>query len=272
MNLNTDKKPVTLLFNPFFYFAGSKALCLGLAAILLAGLLGALGNTHFDGVLDTHTGAHAPLWFFLVEGIVDWLCMAVVLLALGKVASKTSFRALDVLGTQALARWPTILVGLLMLPGAVRRFGAQLVQLLGSSGARPAFNVADAAVFCLVVMATIPLVCWMVYLMYKSYSVSCNVKGGKAIGTFIAGLIAAEVLSKLCIVLLLAPALTHSASVAPAPSAPQATESSNAQTNTPPGGLTDAGVQFVDLLAKEDFGAAVALLDFHGSIHKGRVC
>jgi hypothetical protein len=106
MNLNTDKKPVTLLFNPFFYFAGSKALCLGLAAILLAGLLGALGNTHFDGVLDTHTGAHAPLWFFLVEGIVDWLCMAVVLLAFGKVASKTSFRALDVLGTQALARWP----------------------------------------------------------------------------------------------------------------------------------------------------------------------
>ena len=40
------------------------------------------------------------------------------------------------------------------------------------------------------------LLCWEVALMYKSYSVSCNVKGGKAIGTFIAGLLLAEILSK----------------------------------------------------------------------------
>ena len=83
MNLTTEKKPLTLLFNPFFYVAGGKALGIGLAAILLAGLVGALGNTHFDGVLDTHTGAHAPLWFFLAEGIIDWLCLGAVLLVFG---------------------------------------------------------------------------------------------------------------------------------------------------------------------------------------------
>jgi hypothetical protein len=43
------------------------------------------------------------------------------------------------------------------------------------------------------------LICWVVALMYKSYSVSCNVKGGLAIGTFIAGLILAETLSKIAI-------------------------------------------------------------------------
>jgi hypothetical protein len=46
----------------------------------------------------------------------------------------------------------------------------------------------------------IPFLCWMVALMYKSFSVSCNVKGGKAIGTFVAGLIIAEILSKLALV------------------------------------------------------------------------
>ena len=29
MNLTTEKKPLTLLFNPFFYVAGGKALWMG---------------------------------------------------------------------------------------------------------------------------------------------------------------------------------------------------------------------------------------------------
>ena len=189
--------------------------------MLLAGLVGALSHTHFDGVLDTHTGAQAPLWFFLVEGIIDWLCLGGVLLVLGLVVSKTAFRALDVLGTQALARWPTVLVALLMLPGAVGRFTAQLVALISHPEARPAINIPDAIVFCVIVLALIPITCWMVYLMYKAYSVSCNVKGGKGIGSFVGGLFAAEFLSKLCIVLVLLPVLAGTDLKAPGPTAPQ---------------------------------------------------
>jgi hypothetical protein len=261
MNLTTDKKPLTLLFNPFLYVAGGEALGIGLAAILLAGLVGAMGNTHFDGVLDTHTGAHAPLWFFLAEGIIDWLCLAAVLLVLGLVVSKTAFRALDVLGTQALARWPSLLLAPLMLPGAIGRFGAQLLGLIRHPEASPAINIPDAIVFCVVVLATIPITCWMVYLMYKAYSVSCNVKGGRGIGTFIGGLFAGEVLSKLCIVLVLAPVLAGTGLKAPGPTALPAVESSSGQTNTPPGDLADAGGQLVNLLAREDFAAAVAQFD-----------
>ena len=55
--MNPQNKSFTLLFNPFFYVAGIKALGLGLAAIFLAGLVGWCGHTHFDGVLDTHVGA-----------------------------------------------------------------------------------------------------------------------------------------------------------------------------------------------------------------------
>ncbi|MGA2749046.1 MAG: DUF3887 domain-containing protein [Verrucomicrobiota bacterium] len=261
MNQITDNKPVTLLFNPFFYVAGAKALGIGLAAILFAGLVGAISSTHLDGVLDTHTGAPAPLWMFLAEGIIDWLCLAIVLLVLGKVVSKTAFRSLDVLGTQALARWPALLLCLLMMPGAVRRFGAQLIQWIGNPGTAPAINTPDGIVFCFVIVAMIPVFCWMVYLMYKAYSVSCNVKGGIGIGTFMGGLIAGEVLSKLCMALLLAPVLADTASAAPAPAAPQAVESSNTQTNTSPGVLADAGAQFVNLLVKEDFAAAVGRFD-----------
>jgi hypothetical protein len=37
---------------------------------------------------------------------------------------------------------------------------------------------------------------WTVFYMYKSYSVSCNLRGAKAILSFIGALIVAEILSK----------------------------------------------------------------------------
>ena len=89
--MNHDNKPLVLLFNPFVYIAGAKALGLGLAAILLAGLIGSLSHTHFDGVLDTHSGTQAPLWAVLSEGIIDWLCLGLMLLLLGRLISRTSF-------------------------------------------------------------------------------------------------------------------------------------------------------------------------------------
>jgi hypothetical protein len=199
MTPNHDRKPALLLFNPFVYIAGAQALFLGWAAILAAGLLGAMRHTHFDGVLDVHSGATVPLWVFLSEGMIDWLCLAGVLLIIGRIASKTSFRSIDVLGTQALARWPTLFVSLVTLPSGFQRFGNYLVERLQNPGAKPEFNTTDAAVFCAAVLAIIVITCWVVVLMYKAYSVSCNLTGGKAIGTFIGGLILSEIVSKVAV-------------------------------------------------------------------------
>jgi hypothetical protein len=199
MSPNDHNKPAILLFNPFFYVAGVKALALGLLAILLAGFIGALSKTHFDGVLDAHVGAKAPLWHFLSEGLVDWLCLAAILLIAGAILSKTAFRVIDVLGTQALARWPTIFLSLITLPKGFQRFGSYLVSQSSKPGTEFVFNVTDAAIFFAVVIATILLISWLVFLMYQSFSVSCNVRGGKAVGAFIAALITAETLSKIAI-------------------------------------------------------------------------
>ena len=205
--MNTPNKTITLLFNPFFYIAGARALGLGLAAIFLAGLIGCRGDAHFDGVLDTHVGASAPVWFFLAEGVVDWLCLGLVLWVCGKIISKSDFRAVDLLGTQALARWPALCISLLMLPKAVERFTHELLEQLKQGKFQ--FDTADAIIFFGVTIAMIPFLCWMVALMYKSFSVSCNVKGGKAIGMFIAGLLVAEVLSKLCLVPVMKHVVVH---------------------------------------------------------------
>ena len=50
-----QNKYTSLLVNPSVYLAGAPALGLGLAAILLAGLIGSLGNIHFPTAYWTPT-------------------------------------------------------------------------------------------------------------------------------------------------------------------------------------------------------------------------
>jgi hypothetical protein len=190
------------LFNPFSFVAGYQALLLGLGIMLIIAFVGFLGNTHFDGVLDVHTGLEAPLWVFLAEGIIDWMSLAIPLFFFGLIVSTSSLRIIDVFGTQVLARWPYLITAIVMLPEANRRAGAYLVAKLGFAAAPAAINYTDMFIFGFAIIAGVIMTVWTVALMYKAYVVSCNIKGARAIVTFIVSLIGAEVLSKLSILLL----------------------------------------------------------------------
>lgn len=244
----SQNKTATLLFNPFFYIAGVQALLLGLVAILLTSLIGSFGNTHFDGVLDSHVvGTAAPLWLFFAEGLIDWVCLTIVLWVCGKIISKTMFRAVDIIGTQALARWPAIFISLLALPPAFQKFSTELIAQIQQGNYN--FNVQHLSIFLMLVVAMVPFVIWMVRLMYKSFSVVCNVSGGKAIGTFIIGLLVAEALSKVCITPLVLTAMAN-------PSA--ASEKAVAATSND---FVKAGSDFVTLMQDQKFAEAVAQFD-----------
>jgi len=256
--VNAQNKSVALLLNPSVYIAGGHALSLGLGAIILAALIGSLGNVHFDGVLDTHASAAAPLWFFLLEGIVDWLSLSIVLLMLGRMISRTGFRAVDVFGTQALARWPTLLISVILLPKAYQRIAHDLFQQL-QAGGLPKIPVADGFVFAIVTAALLALFCWMVVLMYRAFSVSCNVKGGKAIGTFIGGILIAEIISKICLALVFQHVLTSPANASEPPPHPAAIGSASSGKQT--ADLPAKAEALVDLLAKKDFAAAETSFD-----------
>ncbi len=199
MREREERKLTTWLFNPFVYVAGWEAMVNGVMVILITGSVGSLSNTHFDGVMDTHTGMPAPLWCFLSEGIISWLSMVVVLWVFGKCISKTAFRSIDLLGTQALARWPMLLTSLACLLPQYGRFTEYITRTL-AKGENAPVPITDAIVFGAVIIAMITFLCWSVVLMYKSYSVSCNIKGGKAVGTFVAGIVVAEILSKAIII------------------------------------------------------------------------
>jgi len=184
------------LFNPFKYVAGGKALGWGLAAILLAGGIGSISNTHFDGVLDTHTGAAAPLLLFFIAGIADWLSLALVLFAIGLVASKSSFRTVDLFGTQALARWPTIFTALFCLLPGYHQITSYLTWKYAGVGAKVTVSTVAYVQYGIVVLVMLMVIVWMAMLMFQSFRISCNLKGGKAVVLFIVGMLIGEALSK----------------------------------------------------------------------------
>lgn len=176
---------------------------MGLAAILLTSLVGSLSNTHFDGVLDVHTGLRAPLWFFFAEGLINWISLAIPLFFFGLIVSRSSFRAIDLLGTQALARFPYLISAIAFIPFAYAGGGEDLAAKLIEASSSPSAHVGLLLTLGLAIIVTILMAIWMVALMYKAYCVSCNLKGARAVTTFIVSLVGAEVLSKFAILFLL---------------------------------------------------------------------
>src|SRR4051812_45608613 len=96
------------LFNPFVYIAGAKSLLIGWVIMLATAVIGYYSKTHFDGVVDLHTGYATPLYAYFFEQIIDWGCFALVFYIAGAIFSSSSIRFIDVAGTAALARWPVI--------------------------------------------------------------------------------------------------------------------------------------------------------------------
>lgn len=212
MNAETafpDSRPhsvFTWLFNPFHFIAGGQALAVGIGIIAVSTLVALVAGVHFDGTLDFHTGAPAPWWVYPLEGLIAWLSAALFFLIAGKLLSKSSVRTVDVLGTQAMARFPYLLFALWHLPPVIpdanTRVGETLLKSVSNPGANPfaGLPIADLVIFGMTAVLAIVMLVWLIALMYRAYAVSCNLSGLRAVAGFIPALILAEVLSKVVLI------------------------------------------------------------------------
>jgi len=198
-----EAKVLTWLFNPFHYIAGVWALIIGIGLILIAGFIGSFGNWHFDGILDTHRYPPAPFWSFFISGLMNWAIMGLLLTLAGMITSKSRFRVVDVFGTQALARFPMIISTSILYIPAFNKFMEQLLEHCFDTLDFILKNKGDFTLLLVVVILILLMIIWMVYLMYQAFSVSCNVKGIKAITIFIAALVIGEIISKVLFILII---------------------------------------------------------------------
>ena len=174
---------LTLLFRPFEKYSDFKALAIGLIAMLFTGIAAVFGKIHYDGIIDVHFGKEAPAIIFMVESFLDWIVFSIVLFFGGMIFSKSSVRLIDVLGTQALARWPMLIVALASFP---------LWKTLNNFDLFSPTSERDTVSILMIALPIILISIWVVVLMYRAYSLACNIKGNKAIISFIIGLLISE--------------------------------------------------------------------------------
>jgi hypothetical protein len=178
------------LFNPFVYVAGERALFIGIVAMMATAVVGYFSHTHFDGVIDMHNGRISPIGVHIAEQVIDWLCLTIILYIGGLIFSSSKIRLIDVAGTMALARWvmifPAIIGFGIHAPDAPPKMLSDVMKML------------TPTVIALGLLSLLFII-WMIALMYNAFTVSCNMKGGKATGVFIVGLIIAEIAASLII-------------------------------------------------------------------------
>ena len=179
------------LFNPFERIAGWQALFLGLVAIGLTAVVGKINNIAFDGVLDIHGGVSFGFLTSFIMQAVDFSVLFLTMWTAGICFSKSKIRVIDVAGTIALARTPMLAV--------------VLICFLPIAPEDP-FDILRTVIFAIIM---IPLIVWMVALMYNAYTVSCHLKGGRAVWSFVGALLVAEIISKLIFIFLLSGIFTN---------------------------------------------------------------
>ena len=94
------------LVNPFNRIAGFKALIIGLLGVFVASVIGYFSKTHFDGILNIHSGYQGSLILHLIEPIVSILIVSLWFLIGGWIFSPSKIRAIDVIGSQFFAFLP----------------------------------------------------------------------------------------------------------------------------------------------------------------------
>jgi len=171
--------------DPFHFIGAHESFLFGLLIILVTGFVGSLTNTHFDGVLDIHTGAAGPLWVFLAPGFINWLSLALPLYLAAWAVSGRRIRLSDVLGYQAFARTPMLVAVLFTLIPAFQR---QVLQ--------PTVFTGDTLVFAVVLLVLIGMIVLMVVWMYKGFVRAARRRGWKTVAAFIVALVVGEIISK----------------------------------------------------------------------------
>ena len=176
---------MTFLFNPFRYIAGLRSLLVGIAVLFLTAVAGYFSHTHFPDILSVKLCPGFPLWYFVLQVFTNWLVISILLYVAALTFSTSSVRAIDVFGTQALARFPYLLTALMGFFGALRKFGKYIMYVQFHRGEPVDLSSGEATFAVLLMIISLLFSIWTIILMFNAFRVSSNIKGGKAIALFI---------------------------------------------------------------------------------------
>lgn len=168
----------TLLYKPFIFIAGYSSFAIGTLVIIFTTYLAFITGTHYNGLLNVYFAQDTPYVFYFIEQISHWFFLTILLFVSGTFLSKSKIRFIDVIGTQAMARVPLLLLPIIkMLPP----FESLMINSLQMN---------------LLIALYIILVMWSITLMFNAYKISCNVRHQSLVTSFILAILMSEFFTK----------------------------------------------------------------------------
>ncbi len=183
------------LFNPFRYIAGWESLGAGILVLIITSVIALYSHVHLPDLISVKTTPGLTIDLLLVQNFSNWLVPSVLFYLVALVFSKSEVRAVDVFGTQALARFPYLLAVFSGFSGALNKFGSYMLWYglqIGDEVQITSFEITLA--IALILFLTL-LTVWMVALQFNAFKTSANLKGAKLIVSFIVIFIASIVLT-----------------------------------------------------------------------------
>lgn len=177
-------------------------LAAGILVIIALTVVAWWGGVHLDGALDLHLALEPPSALLIIaESLVDWLSLGFLLLAASKVFGGNGGAGAH-LAAVGLSRFPYILaavVGSRQVLGKAMRaaliVGEEQITVRPQELMTPGVIVGSVALIALII--------WSVAILYLGYKEAGRIQGGRSAGSFVIGLIFAELISKLLVIWLI---------------------------------------------------------------------
>lgn len=185
-------KSIRKIADPFNYWSGEKTLAAGAVGWIVMAAIIRLGGQTTRGVVSS---GYADLTFLqaLCQILAAWLVLATLLYIAARLLSKSRIRAVDLYGNQLLARLALLPI---LLVGALPPLRNAALQLTETTPLELAANP-PVGLLCFGLAALVFLV-WFYAWSYRGYAVAANLKGWKAVVSYIVCYVLAEVLGGWC--------------------------------------------------------------------------
>ncbi len=186
------------IINPFNKIAGLKAFVTGLLIFVATIVIAQLQHIVFIGVISVKL-MNVSLLNALLFALIGLFVFSALLYIVGRLISKSSIRIIDVIGTLSLAKTPLLFIALICSIPVVMSGTIEITSSLLPSANIVVPYTQNYIYFGIFIIVTLLCIIWMLILSYNAFSISCNVKGSKAISGFIAVIILTEIISYIII-------------------------------------------------------------------------
>lgn len=189
------KETLLLLINPFQKIAGFQALNWGLAGLIVSTVLSTATGYHYHGLLHFGPAPNPAWWCFVAEHLIIWLIPSILFYGCTVCFSKSHIRIIDVFGTVLFAQIPFVFMNLFtFIPAVQKSMNIDTNIPLEQIARQPEFIIGSM----ILLISSIFLILTLIW-MYQALRVSGNLKGGKLVAIYIAGIILSDVICRLII-------------------------------------------------------------------------